>query len=109
MWRWWLVGVVWCLAALAGVVPGAGAAGPSRAQLCAAQHLKCFHVPVPLDWSRTVPGTISLWAQEYVPTGASRGVVFLLAGGPGQASTSEFLIGPYSYWARMFPGYTLVT
>ena len=106
----WLVGFVSCLAAIAAVGPGAAAAGPNRSQICAAQHLKCFHVSVPLDYSNAVPGKISLWVQEYVPAGTTpRGVVFLLAGGPGQASTSEFFVDRFSYWARMFPGYSIVT
>ncbi len=106
--RRWLVGVMSCLAAVAAVGPGAVAAGPSRSQLCARAQLKCFRVSVPLDWSHAVPGKLSLWVQEYVPPGPSRGVMFLLAGGPGQASTSLFQLGQDSFWAQTLPGYTLV-
>ena len=41
--------------------------------------------------------------------GPARGVIFLMAGGPGQASTRYFDIGEYGYWSVLFRDYTLVT
>jgi pimeloyl-ACP methyl ester carboxylesterase len=100
--------VALCAVALAALGSGAGAAGPSRSQICTDEQLKCFFVTVPIDRTGTVPGHIKLWVQEYVPRGHSRGVMFLLAGGPGQPSTSEFDLNEFGFWAHTMPGYTLV-
>ena len=112
-----------CLAA--GALAGAGAGAPSggiplarhsagverssgRSSECVRDGLSCFRVSVPLDWSGARPGTRSLWVEEHVAPGVPRGVMFLLAGGPGQASSEVFYIGRDSYWQQTFPGYTLV-
>jgi pimeloyl-ACP methyl ester carboxylesterase len=69
----------------------------------------CSTVTVPLDWSGVVPGTISLSVEELPATGTPRGVMMLLAGGPGQASAQAFDLADLgSTWQGMFPGYTLV-
>jgi pimeloyl-ACP methyl ester carboxylesterase len=53
---------------------------------------------------------VPLYAEELPATGTPRGVMMLLAGGPGQASTSTFnLRRNAAYWRSYFPGYTLVT
>ncbi len=70
--------------------------------------VKCLHVSVPLDWSGAVPGKVSLRVDEYVAP-KPRGVMFLLAGGPGQASSELFYLGRDGFWQRTFPGYTLVS
>jgi pimeloyl-ACP methyl ester carboxylesterase len=109
-----------CLVA-AGVIgtsaPGAGAARALPAA-SAAQHdsddckqygVQCLRVSVPLDWSGARPGRISLSVEIARVKSHPRGVMFLLAGGPGQASTSAFYIGRGGSWQRRLPGYTLVT
>lgn len=69
--------------------------------------MRCLRVSVPLDWSHARPGNVSLRVEEYVAP-KPRGVMFLLAGGPGQASTEFFYLGRGGFWQRTFPGYTLV-
>ena len=87
--------------------PHASAAGPFAP--CAPNGLECATITVPLDYSGSTAGTVSLHAEELPPTGASRGVMFLVAGGPGQASTQVFdLTHQGAYWQTFFPGYTLV-
>src|SRR5205823_7479567 len=55
--------------------------------------LQCGQVPVPLDRTGATPGTISLHVEVLPTTGPSRGVMFLLAGGPGQGSAHSFDLG----------------
>ena len=74
--------------------------------------LLCSHVDVPLDRTGRVPGTVSLALQTLPPaTEASRGAMFLIAGGPGQGSAHVFGLGSppvVALYRYMFPGYTLV-
>ena len=73
--------------------------------------LLCSQVVVPLDRSGAVPGTIALAVETLPPGGTSRGVMFLIAGGPGQGSASVFGLGDpdsAAFYQFMFPGYTLV-
>jgi pimeloyl-ACP methyl ester carboxylesterase len=51
------------------------------------QFARCGEVPVPLDRSGRVPGTVQLHVRRVPTPGATRGAVFALAGGPGQAAT----------------------
>jgi pimeloyl-ACP methyl ester carboxylesterase len=73
--------------------------------------LVCTSVVVPLDRTGAVPGSITLHVEELPASGTPRGVMFLIAGGPGQGSAHTFGLGDpnsdalYSY---LFPGYTLV-
>jgi pimeloyl-ACP methyl ester carboxylesterase len=73
--------------------------------------LVCTQVVVPLDRTGAVPGSISLHVEELPASGTPKGVMFLVAGGPGQGSAYSFGLGDptadanYSF---MFPGYTLV-
>src|SRR5581483_7536621 len=73
--------------------------------------LVCTTVNVPLDRTGQVPGTIGLHVEELPAQGAPSGVMFLIAGGPGQGSAHVFDLGDptadalYHY---LFPGYTLV-
>jgi pimeloyl-ACP methyl ester carboxylesterase len=73
--------------------------------------VQCSQVVVPLDRTGRVPGTISLHV-EYLPAdGPQRGVVFLIAGGPGQGSAHTFgLDSPSSaaVYRFLFPGYGIV-
>jgi pimeloyl-ACP methyl ester carboxylesterase len=73
--------------------------------------LICSSVVVPLDSTGVVPGTITLHVEELPAQGTVRGVMFLIAGGPGQGSAHTFSLGdPGSsqLYRYMFPGYTLV-
>ena len=71
----------------------------------------CSDVVVPLDRTGVVPGTVTLHVEVVPSTGVNRGVVFLLAGGPGQGSAHVFGLGNTAEVALnhfLFPGYTLV-
>lgn len=71
----------------------------------------CSEVVVPLDRSGVVPGTVTLHVEVVPNQGVNRGVVFLLAGGPGQGSAHVFGLGSASdvlLYRFLFPGYTLV-
>jgi pimeloyl-ACP methyl ester carboxylesterase len=85
----------------------AAAAGPAASE-CGKRGVSCARVAVPLDWSGTTPGKLSLHVEVHRLADA-RGAVVLMAGGPGQASTRYFDIGDGGYWSRVFPGYTLVS
>lgn len=82
------------------------AAGP-----CGQNGLVCLQVNVPLDRTGAVPGTIGLHVEELPASGTPRGVMFLIAGGPGQGSAHTFGLGTASadsLFHFLFPGYTLV-
>lgn len=71
----------------------------------------CSQVVVPLDRSGVVPGSVTLHVEVVPSIGVNRGVVFLLAGGPGQGSAHVFDLGTaanVSLYRYLFPGYTLV-
>jgi|SRR5471032_1525039 len=71
----------------------------------------CTEVVVPLDRSGIVPGTVSLHVEVVPAGGVPRGVMFLIAGGPGQGSAHVFGLGSDSALSLdrfLFPGYTLV-
>jgi pimeloyl-ACP methyl ester carboxylesterase len=73
--------------------------------------VQCGTVPVPLDRTGATPGTISLHVEVLPAAGTARGVMFLIAGGPGQGSAGSFDLGPgfnRQLMQFMFPGYTLV-
>jgi len=66
---------------------------------------------VPLDRTGVMPGTISLHVEVLPATGIPRGVMFLIAGGPGQGSGKAFNLGSSDsadFMRAMLPGYTLV-
>ena len=64
---------------------------------------------VPLDRSGATPGTVSLHVEQLPAPGRPRGVLFFVAGGPGQASSGTFQLGANAVdWRGQFPGYTLV-
>ena len=101
------LGAALALTASAGAGDAAGAGTPCGTT----QGLLCSTVVVPLDRTGTVPGTISLAVQELPATGAPRGAVFLIAGGPGQGSARTFGLGTPEValiFRFLFPGYTLV-
>jgi len=73
--------------------------------------VQCGTVTVPLDRTGATPGTIGLHVEVLPAAGAPRGVMFLIAGGPGQGSAGSFDLGPgfsRELMQFMFPGYTLV-
>ncbi|HEY2371295.1 MAG TPA: alpha/beta fold hydrolase [Gaiellaceae bacterium] len=83
----------------------------SRAAACDGKPVFCSTVNVPLDRSGVVSGTIPLHVEMVPSAGTPRGVVFLVAGGPGQGSAHTFDLsdpGEASYFQFLFPGYTLV-
>lgn len=88
------------------------ATGPAAGTPCGQTvGLLCSTLDVPLDRSGQVPGTISL-AVQYLPAdGVQRGVMFLIAGGPGQGSAHVFGLGTpatAAFYRFLFPGYGLV-
>jgi pimeloyl-ACP methyl ester carboxylesterase len=76
---------------------------------CGQNRVQCATVNVPLDRSGATPGTIGLHVEELPAPGTPRGVLFLVAGGPGQGSAGTFALGANALDFRSeFPGYTLV-
>ena len=64
---------------------------------------------VPLDRSGATPGTVALHVEELPAPGTPRGVLFVIAGGPGQGSAGTFQLGANALdFRNRFPGYTLV-
>jgi pimeloyl-ACP methyl ester carboxylesterase len=73
--------------------------------------LVCTQVVVPLDRTGQVPGTVSIHVEELPAAGTPKGVMFLIAGGPGQGSAHTFSLGDPNadaLFRYLFPGYTLV-
>jgi pimeloyl-ACP methyl ester carboxylesterase len=103
------------LLALLAVAAYFAAAGQARAAFvltpCKTGGVQCGTVDVPLDRSGATPGTISLHVEVLPAEGITRGVMFLVAGGPGQGSAQSFDLSPgfnRDVMRYMFPGYTLV-
>jgi pimeloyl-ACP methyl ester carboxylesterase len=99
------------LAALAAglVAPHGAAAARAAFAPCGRGALECATVTVPLDRSGATPGTVSLYVERLTAGGTPRGVMFLIAGGPGQASAGAFDLGSNGAQFRdQFPGYTLI-
>src|SRR5262245_8519067 len=98
---------------LAAVSPVSLAAGGQTAagKPCGrTEGLRCLTGTVPLDRSGRVPGTVALHV-EVLPAERSRGVFFLVAGGPGQGSADVFDLGSPSSaddFRHLLPGWTLV-
>ena len=55
--------------------------------------MSCADVVVPLDRSGVVPGSITLHVESIPAEGPERGVMMLIAGGPGQGSATVFDLG----------------
>ncbi len=107
--RW--LGVV-VLAAFA-IVAGRGSAGVETLSLkpCDSDStVLCGTLPVPLDPSGRRSGVVRLHVEELPAAGAgAHKVMFIVAGGPGQASAETFdLQGNGNGWQTLFPGYTLI-
>src|SRR5438094_7997411 len=100
--------VLIALCAALGAPSGAPAAH-SQLVPCGLYGLECTTVTVPLDRSGATPGTLSLHVEELPTPGKPRGVLFFVAGGPGQGSAGTFQLGANAIdWRDQFPGYTLV-
>jgi pimeloyl-ACP methyl ester carboxylesterase len=90
-------------------------AGQARAAISLApckSGAQCGTVTVPLDRAGLTPGTIDLHVEMLPAEGTSRGVMFLIAGGPGQGSAEAFDLAPgfnRQLMRLLFPNYTLVT
>jgi pimeloyl-ACP methyl ester carboxylesterase len=72
--------------------------------------LQCGTVTVPIDRTGVTPGKIDLHV-EVLPAAFARGVMFLVAGGPGQGSATAFDLGipdEADFFRFLFPNYTLV-
>jgi pimeloyl-ACP methyl ester carboxylesterase len=86
-----------------------GAAAAINFVPCGKGAVECGTVNVPLDRSGATPGTISLYVERLPAGGTPRGTLFLIAGGPGQASARTFdLASQGAFFRDQFPGYTLV-
>jgi len=101
------------VAALIGALLAPGHAAAARAAFApcgtSSGALECATVNVPLDRSGATPGTVSLHVERLGAAGTPRGVMFLIAGGPGQASAGAFdLASNGSQFRDQFPGYTLI-
>jgi pimeloyl-ACP methyl ester carboxylesterase len=93
------------------VVPQGAAAARAVFAPCGARSgaVECATVNVPLDRSGATPGTVALHVERLGAAGTPRGVMFLIAGGPGQASSLAFdLASTGAQFRDQFPGYTLV-
>lgn len=105
-WRAVALGVV---AAASGMLAGAPAAGAVFAPCPDAPAFACDTVPVPLDRSGTVPGTVNL-AARIAPARVTpaAGTVLFLAGGPGQAATPA-LPSLAADFGLLLPNYNVLT
>ncbi len=95
------------LLSAAGVRVGAA----SATAVCGSDGLVCSDVVVPLDQKGVVPGTITLHVESIPAEGTERGVMMLVAGGPGQGSATVFDIGAKDsalLFRALFPGYRIV-
>jgi pimeloyl-ACP methyl ester carboxylesterase len=102
---------------LLGLIAVAFFVGAGRAQAaiplqpCKTGGVECGTVNVPLDRSGATSGTIALHVEVLPASGTARGVMFLIAGGPGQGSAGSFDLSPgfnRQLMQFMFPGYTFV-
>lgn len=101
--------VLTALCAALGATQAAPAAPTPLFAPCGLNGLECATVNVPLDRSGATPGTVPLHVEELLAPGTPRGVLFLVAGGPGQGSAGTFSLGASALDFRSeFPGYTLV-
>ena len=74
--------------------------------------VQCGTVTVPLDRTGLSAGTIGIHFEVLPAQGTARGVMFLIAGGPGQGSAESFDLAPgfnRQLMQLLFPNYTLVS
>src|SRR6266545_3549869 len=92
------------------LAPGGANAAAAHFTACGQGGLECTTVDVPLDRTGATPGTVPLYVER-LPSeeGIPRGVMFLIAGGPGQGSAHVFDLANNSRsYRNLFPGWTLV-
>jgi pimeloyl-ACP methyl ester carboxylesterase len=111
--RYWplAVAILLTVPLLAGTLgtPAAASAGAVFAPCPGSAGVLCGTVSVALDRKGVLPGTVSLHVEQLPAPGSPRGVLFLLAGGPGQAGTRVFDLTAHGEYLRsVVPGYTLV-
>ena len=106
--RWRAVALAGAATAIAAAA-SAPVAGAAFAACPDDPQFLCDTVPVPLDRSGAVPGTVNL-AARIAPARAApaQGTVLFLAGGPGQAATPA--LAPLAAdFGALLPNYNLVT
>ncbi|HEX5911393.1 MAG TPA: alpha/beta fold hydrolase, partial [Thermoleophilaceae bacterium] len=82
------------LAVAAGLLAApAGADAALRFKGCDSSPFRCAKVTVPLDRTGQVRGKVTLRVLRAAATGRRRGVVVLLAGGPGQSAVTAYVDG----------------
>ena len=84
------------------VLPGTADAA-LRFEKCDRDAFRCARVTVPLDRAGQVPGRVRLLVTRARATGRRRGVVVLLAGGPGQSAVAAYAdsgLGPLAALRR---------
>ncbi len=97
------------LLAAAGAAPGLARAAVPLLPCHGKSGVRCAKVQAPLDYSGAIPGHVTLAVEELPARGKPRGVMMMVAGGPGQASAKVFdLARDGELWQLFFPGYTLV-
>jgi pimeloyl-ACP methyl ester carboxylesterase len=99
------------LVAAALFAPAQARAAIPLASCGATPGLQCGTVVVPLDRSGQTGGTVSLHVEVLPAETAEAGVMFLIAGGPGQGSAGSFDLGngdSADFYRAIFPGTTLV-
>jgi pimeloyl-ACP methyl ester carboxylesterase len=81
----WAVAAAAVVAAMAGAGPAAAADpfGPCPGR----SDVECATLAVPLDRSGVLPGQVAIHVERIRTSGASRGVLLALVGGPGQAAS----------------------
>jgi pimeloyl-ACP methyl ester carboxylesterase len=67
----------------------------------------CGYISVPLDYAHPDGRRIRLSVMAQPDTAAQRGTIMLIAGGPGEASTTVFDLTS-DLWRSLFPGYRVV-
>ena len=92
---------------LAVVLPGGASTRPGALAPCASiDNVLCAYVSVPLDYTHPKGRQLRLFVTARPKTGTPRGTILLLAGGPGEASTTVFDLTS-DLWRSLFPGYTV--
>jgi pimeloyl-ACP methyl ester carboxylesterase len=98
-----------CAIAGAALAPGTARAAAPFFPCHGDSGVMCADISVPLDHTGQSLGQVVLHVEELPAQGLPRGVMFLVAGGPGQGSAEAFDLGDRgSDWQSVFPGYTLV-
>jgi pimeloyl-ACP methyl ester carboxylesterase len=79
-------------------------AGAILAPCASTEGLLCGYVSVPLDYAHPKGRKLRLFVTAQAKQPKPRGTILLLAGGPGEASTTVFDLDS-DLWRSLFPGY----